>query len=53
MNSNVRINIEQHQESLKKAALLQGEVEAQHLKYCIDKSNREKARQLFKQFLLH
>ncbi len=43
--------LSQHLRELKDAGLIQGEIEAPRIKYCIHKENWEEARLLFKQFL--
>ncbi|WP_159521790.1 ArsR/SmtB family transcription factor [Sunxiuqinia indica] len=40
--------LSQHLKELKDAGLIQGEIEAPKIKYCINRENWEKARQLFK-----
>lgn len=41
--------LSQHLKELKKAGLIQGEIEAPKIKYCINKENWEIARSLFKE----
>lgn len=43
--------LSQHLKELKDAGLIQGEIEAPKIKYCINKANWAEAQQLFKQFL--
>ena len=43
--------ISQHLKELKKAGLIQGELKPPKIKYCINRSNWEKARLLFNEFL--
>lgn len=43
--------LSQHLKELKDAGLIQGEIEAPRIKYCINKKNWEEAQTLFKQFL--
>ena len=43
--------LSQHLKELKDAGLIQGEIEAPRIKYCINKNNWEEARTLFKGFL--
>ena len=43
--------LSQHLKELKDAGLIQGEIEAPRIKYCINKKNWEEAQSLFKQFL--
>ncbi len=40
--------LSQHLKELKDAGLIQGEIEAPKIKYCINKANYERARVLFK-----
>ena len=40
--------LSQHLKELKAAGLIQGEIEAPKIKYCVNKENWEKARNLFK-----
>lgn len=42
--------LSQHLKELKDAGLIQGEIEAPKIKYCINKENWDKAQQLFKNF---
>jgi len=43
--------LSQHLKELKDAGLIQGEIEAPRIKYCINKKNWEEAQNLFKHFL--
>ena len=43
--------LSQHLKELKKAGLIQGEIEAPKIKYCINKDNWKEAQNLFKMFL--
>lgn len=43
--------LSQHLKELKDAGLIQGEIEAPRIKYCINKANWEEAQRLFKQLL--
>lgn len=43
--------LSQHLKELKDAGLIQGEIEAPKIKYCLNKSNWEEAQKLFKDFL--
>ena len=43
--------LSQHLKELKDAGLIQGEIEAPRIKYCINQKNWEEAQLLFKQFL--
>ena len=43
--------LSQHLKELRDAGLIQGEIEAPRIKYCINKENWEEARQLFKGFM--
>ena len=43
--------LSQHLKELKKAGLIQGEIEAPKIKYCINKKNWEEAQFLFKELL--
>jgi DNA-binding transcriptional ArsR family regulator len=47
----VKSTLSQHLKELKSAGLIQGEIEAPRVKYCINKANWEEAQQLFKKFL--
>ncbi|WP_423130139.1 ArsR/SmtB family transcription factor [Gaoshiqia sp. Z1-71] len=43
--------LSQHLKELKEAGLIQGEIEAPKVKYCINRENWAKAQELFKKFL--
>lgn len=43
--------LSQHLKELKEAGLIQGEIEAPRIKYCINKENWKEAQELFKHFL--
>ncbi len=43
--------LSQHLKELKDAGLIQGEIEAPRIKYCINKENWKEAKHLFKSFL--
>jgi len=43
--------LSQHLKELKEAGLIQGEIEAPRIKYCVNKQNWDEARRLFKDFL--
>lgn len=43
--------LSQHLKELKEAGLIQGEIEAPRIKYCINRENWEEAKQLFKELL--
>jgi len=43
--------LSQHLKELKDAGLIQGEIEAPRVKYCINKENWKEAQLLFKEFL--
>jgi len=43
--------LSQHLKELKDAGLIQGEIEAPKIKYCINKENWKEAQSLFKDFL--
>ena len=40
--------LSQHLKELKEAGLIQGEIEAPKIKYCLNRNNREEAKQLVK-----
>ncbi|HPD96250.1 MAG: winged helix-turn-helix transcriptional regulator [Bacteroidales bacterium] len=46
----VKSTLSQHLKELKDAGLIQGEIEAPKIKYCIDKENWKEAQELFKEF---
>jgi DNA-binding transcriptional ArsR family regulator len=43
--------LSQHLKELKIAGLIQGEIEAPKIKYCLNKENWQEARKFYKQFL--
>jgi DNA-binding transcriptional ArsR family regulator len=43
--------LSQHLKELKDAGLIQGEIEAPRVKYCVNKENWKEAQELFKEFL--
>ena len=43
--------LSQHLKELKEAGLIQGEIEAPKIKYCINKENWKEAQSLFKKFM--
>ncbi|MBS2100185.1 ArsR/SmtB family transcription factor [Carboxylicivirga linearis] len=43
--------LSQHLKELKDAGLIQGEIEAPKIKYCVNKENWEEAQNLFREFL--
>ncbi|HDZ40308.1 MAG TPA: ArsR family transcriptional regulator [Bacteroidetes bacterium] len=43
--------LSQHLKELKDAGLIQGEIEAPRIKYCINRENWNEAKDLFKQFM--
>ena len=45
-----RSTLSEHLKELKKAGLIQGEINPPYIKYCINKENWEKARDLFNLF---
>jgi len=47
----VKSTLSQHLKELKDAGLIQGEIEAPKIKYCINKENWKEAQELFKEFL--
>ena len=47
----VKSTLSQHLKELKEAGLIQGEIEAPKIKYCINQENWKEARELFKEFL--
>jgi ArsR family transcriptional regulator, arsenate/arsenite/antimonite-responsive transcriptional repressor len=47
----VKSTLSQHLKELKDAGLIQGEIEAPRIKYCINKENWKEAQNLFKNFL--
>jgi ArsR family transcriptional regulator, arsenate/arsenite/antimonite-responsive transcriptional repressor len=46
----VKSTLSQHLKELKAAGLIQGEIEAPRIKYCLNKENWAEAQQLFNQF---
>jgi DNA-binding transcriptional ArsR family regulator len=46
----VKSTLSQHLKELKNAGLIQGEIEAPRIKYCLNKENWAEAQQLFNQF---
>lgn len=47
----VKSTFSQHLKELKNAGLIQGEIEAPRIKYCINKENWAEAQQLFRKYL--
>lgn len=47
----VKSTLSQHLKELKEAGLIQGEIEAPKVKYCLNKENWKEAQYLFKKFL--
>ncbi|MBC8006221.1 MAG: winged helix-turn-helix transcriptional regulator [Verrucomicrobia bacterium] len=47
----VKSTLSQHLKELKDAGLIQGEIEAPRIKYCLNRKNWNEARQLFLQFM--
>jgi len=47
----VKSTLSQHLKELKDAGLIQGEIEAPRIKYCLNKQNWSEAQELFKKFL--
>jgi len=47
----VKSTLSQHLKELKDAGLIQGEIEAPKVKYCLNKENLEEAQRLFKKML--
>ena len=47
----VKSTLSQHLKELKDAGLIQGEIEAPKIKYCINSENWKEAQDLFKEFL--
>ena len=45
-----KATVSQHLKELKEAGLIQGEIEAPKVKYCINRKNWQLARELFKEF---
>jgi DNA-binding transcriptional ArsR family regulator len=44
--------LSQHLKELKEAGLIQGEIEAPRIKYCLNRENWNEARDLFKKFII-
>jgi DNA-binding transcriptional ArsR family regulator len=47
----VKSTLSQHLKELKEAGLIQGEIEAPKIKYCLNRENWNEAQTLFKKFL--
>ncbi len=47
----VKSTLSQHLKELKSAGLIQGEIEAPKIKYCLNRKNWEEAQQLFRKLL--
>ena len=47
----VKSTLSQHLKELKDAGLIQGEIEAPRIKYCLNKENWKEAQELFRKFL--
>ena len=47
----VKSTLSQHLKELKDAGLIQGEIEAPRVKYCLNKENWKEAQDLFRKFL--
>lgn len=47
----VKSTLSQHLKELKEAGLIQGEIEAPRIKYCLNKQNWNEARELFQKFM--
>jgi len=47
----VKSTLSQHLKELKDAGLIQGEIEAPRIKYCLNKDNWKEAQDLFRKFL--
>ena len=45
-----RSTLSEHLKELKKAGLIQGEIRTPYIKYCINKSNWEEAKELYTEF---
>ena len=43
--------LSQHLKELKEAGLIQGEIEAPRIKYCLNRENWNEAKELFKEFM--
>ncbi|HEY3373146.1 MAG TPA: metalloregulator ArsR/SmtB family transcription factor [Prolixibacteraceae bacterium] len=48
----VKSTLSQHLKELKDAGLIQGEIEAPRIKYCLNRENWKEAQDLFRKFLL-
>ncbi len=48
-----KATVSQHLKELKEAGLIQGEIEAPKVKYCINRANWEEAKRLFSVFFCH
>ena len=48
-----KATVSQHLKELKEAGLIQGEIEAPKVKYCINRNNWEEAKRLFSVFFCH
>ena len=48
-----KATVSQHLKELKEAGLIQGEIEAPKVKYCINRTNWEEAKRLFSVFFCH
>jgi ArsR family transcriptional regulator, arsenate/arsenite/antimonite-responsive transcriptional repressor len=48
-----RSTLSEHLKELKKAGLIQGEINPPYIKYCINKANWEEARDMFEGFFKH
>jgi len=48
-----RSTLSEHLKELKKAGLIQGEIKAPYIKYCINKANWEEAKAVFADFFEH
>ena len=48
-----KATVSQHLKELKDAGLIQGEIEAPKVKYCINRTNWEEAKRLFSVFFCH
>ena len=47
----VKSTLSQHLKELKDAGLIQGEIEAPRIKYCLNRKNWDEARELFQKFM--
>ena len=48
-----KATVSQHLKELKEAGLIQGEIEAPKVRYCINRTNWEEAKRLFSVFFCH